>query len=315
MTTNSKPLVSIGLPVFSRPKQLEVVLHSLVTQTYPNKEIIVSDDCSPIFEIKKIVKKFQIKNDYIKYFRQKVNLGLIPNHHFVLRKAKGDYFFWASEDDKYEPSFIEILVQKLIDDSSLSISFCNYDNINSNGIVNQTYKKNWENIVESDNRLYRCMPFLWADIWETQKANFFHGIMRKDHAEKYPLIIKSTDIMDGNDIWFLFYSLIKGRIGFISQLLFHKGYDQIPHKPKPHRYHKLIEFNKNVSNHYFGLINISNKSKLDYISRQIINALIRYKLYSLKIYFIITYSFAFIQNSLNKIFKKIKRRFVIIGKN
>ena len=104
--SNMKPLITIGIPVFNGEKFLNVVIDSLLEQTYSNFELIISDNCSED-STEFICRKYQILDSRIKYFRQKENIGMFPNFNFLLNKASGDYFMWAAADDKWEKIFLE----------------------------------------------------------------------------------------------------------------------------------------------------------------------------------------------------------------
>jgi glycosyltransferase involved in cell wall biosynthesis len=46
LITDNPPLVGAVIPAFNRPHYLKLALQSVLKQTYPNFEVIVSDDCS-----------------------------------------------------------------------------------------------------------------------------------------------------------------------------------------------------------------------------------------------------------------------------
>ncbi len=105
-------LVSIGLPTYNRADLLEESLESLVNQTYPHIEIIVSDNASPD-HTPEVCQKLHERYSCIQYHR---NPALIPpaeNFKNVLRLARGPYFMWASDDDLWEPDFVATLVDIL----------------------------------------------------------------------------------------------------------------------------------------------------------------------------------------------------------
>src|SRR6185369_14932342 len=54
----STPLVSVGVPTYSRPEGLRRALRALTEQTYENLEIIVSDNASPGTETSDVVGEF-----------------------------------------------------------------------------------------------------------------------------------------------------------------------------------------------------------------------------------------------------------------
>jgi glycosyltransferase involved in cell wall biosynthesis len=117
MSSNHKysktPLVSIGMPVFDRPETLRNALESLVKQTYKNLEIIVSDNASTNPLVAEIIEDYARVDSRIISFRQSFNHGAHANFLFVLEKAKGKYFMWASDDDQWKSDFVEISIQEI----------------------------------------------------------------------------------------------------------------------------------------------------------------------------------------------------------
>jgi glycosyltransferase involved in cell wall biosynthesis len=110
---NPLPLVSIGISTYNRANDyLEAALRSAVEQTYPNIEIIVSDNCSTD-HTEAVVKSFL--SPRIKYFRQEKNIGANNNFNFCLEMAHGNYFLLLHDDDLIDPDFIEICMKALGD--------------------------------------------------------------------------------------------------------------------------------------------------------------------------------------------------------
>jgi len=107
VTSKQMPLVSVGIPTYNRPQGLQQTLECITTQSYPNLEIIVSDNCSGGEETHAVVQSFMENDIRIKFYRQDSNLGAIKNFQFVLEESSGEYFMWAADDDDWEPSFIE----------------------------------------------------------------------------------------------------------------------------------------------------------------------------------------------------------------
>lgn len=107
MASGSEPLVSVGIPTFNRPQGVLRTLALICGQTYPNLEIIVSDNASVGADTETVVKEFSAKDPRIRYFRQPENIGPTANFRFVLERATGDYFMWAADDDEWDARFIE----------------------------------------------------------------------------------------------------------------------------------------------------------------------------------------------------------------
>jgi glycosyltransferase involved in cell wall biosynthesis len=108
-----EPLVSVGIPTYSRPEGLRRTLDCITNQTYKNLEIVVSDNCSPGSQTESLVQEYLAKDSRIQYFRQQENMGMTYNFQFVLDKANGEYFMWASDDDEWDSTFISKCVDVL----------------------------------------------------------------------------------------------------------------------------------------------------------------------------------------------------------
>jgi len=105
-TYPSSPKISIGMPVYNGGQFIRKRLESLLSQTFTDFELIISDNASTD-DTQKICEEFVEKDQRIKYFRQEKNFGVSWNCNFVLEKASGEYFFWAAADDIILPGFIE----------------------------------------------------------------------------------------------------------------------------------------------------------------------------------------------------------------
>ena len=128
----NQPLVTVGIPAYNRPFGLEKVLECVMSQTYKNIEIIVSDDYSPTTEVGNVVKKLQLRDSRIIFYRQEVNLDAVKNHRFLLKVAKGKYIIWLSDDDLCEPGFVAALVDRMESDDNAILCGCNVKVIDEN---------------------------------------------------------------------------------------------------------------------------------------------------------------------------------------
>jgi len=102
-----KPKISIGLPVYNGAKTIEKCINSLLSQTFQDFELIISDNASDD-DSGKICKEFSLKDSRIKYIRQKNNIGAAKNFEFVLEQASGKYFMFIGCDDWISSKFLEV---------------------------------------------------------------------------------------------------------------------------------------------------------------------------------------------------------------
>ena len=121
-SNKSKPLVSIGLPVYNGEDYIEKCLSSIVAQNYENIEVIVSDNQSTdaTFEI---CERFAQEDDRIRLLRNKKNLGAVPNMNKVVQVAQGKYFHWIGHDDYLRSEFVTQCVRALEADSSVVTAY------------------------------------------------------------------------------------------------------------------------------------------------------------------------------------------------
>ena len=105
---NSKPLVSIIIPVYNVEKYLEKCIASVVNQTYTNLEIILIDDGSPD-NCPAICDQWQAKDSRIKVIHQQ-NGGLSVARNEGLKIATGEFIGFVDSDDWIEPEMYQTLL-------------------------------------------------------------------------------------------------------------------------------------------------------------------------------------------------------------
>ena len=136
--TRENPRVSIGLPVFNGEKYLEKTLDSILNQTYRNFELIISDNASAD-NTPKICHAYSTKDDRIKYYRNKLNLGAAMNFNRVFNLSSGEYFKWAAYDDILSPEYLSKCISVLDQNPSIVLCHSKTSKINENGEIVGNY--------------------------------------------------------------------------------------------------------------------------------------------------------------------------------
>ena len=110
VTSGSLPaLVSVIVPTFNRRHILKETLGSILSQTYPDFEIIVVNDGGE--DVSELIQNFQ--DPRIKYFQQKSHKGPAAARNTGIKSAKGKYIAYLDDDDFFYPNHLETLVQYL----------------------------------------------------------------------------------------------------------------------------------------------------------------------------------------------------------
>ncbi len=101
--------ISVLIPTYNRPYYLKQALESVLNQTRLPDEIIIGDDNPESEENYNAIKGYLTKYPFIKYVKNKKNLGSTGNYRALFEKAKGDYIKWLADDDILLPDALEKL--------------------------------------------------------------------------------------------------------------------------------------------------------------------------------------------------------------
>jgi glycosyltransferase involved in cell wall biosynthesis len=109
------PRVTIGVPVFNGEAFLAETLESLLSQTFSDLEVVISDNGSQD-RTQEICQAFATRDPRVHYYRNEVNRGAAWNHNRVFELAQGEFFKWNSADDLCAPEFVARCVAALDQD-------------------------------------------------------------------------------------------------------------------------------------------------------------------------------------------------------
>jgi len=102
----TQPLVSICIPNFNNEKYLDACIRSALQQSYPNIEVILTDDSSSDGSLQ-VAMKYA---DSIRILRNETNLGQPRNTNRCIDHSSGKYLVILHSDDQLLPHFAERLV-------------------------------------------------------------------------------------------------------------------------------------------------------------------------------------------------------------
>lgn len=178
-----KPRVSIGMPIFNAEKYLQDALNALLSQTFSDFELIISDNASTD-ATEAICQEYASKDSRVKYYRNETNLGAAQNFRRVFERSVGEYFKWASHDDIHAPEYLERCVEVLDNQASVVLCYPQSNEIDSEGNVTRIYTQNL-NICSSKphERLYQLL-----ETYGWYHATQAYGLMRASELKKTRLL-------------------------------------------------------------------------------------------------------------------------------
>ena len=132
-------LVSIIITVFRSENTLKRCVDSVLCQTYRNIEVILVDDGSPDSS-GDICDKYALRDNRVKVIHQD-NGGVSVARQVGMENANGEYTIHVDSDDWIEPTMIEELIFKAIEDNA-DMVICDYvkENLKNKYIVRQNIR-------------------------------------------------------------------------------------------------------------------------------------------------------------------------------
>lgn len=124
--TEKSPLVSILLPTYNSERYIREALDSLLSQSYPNLEVVISDDASSD-GTQEILREYEEQfPGIIRLYLQEKNLGVTRNCNFILTRCRGEFIlFFAGDDFLYKNCISESVAA--MQDGGYAMAFHNHD--------------------------------------------------------------------------------------------------------------------------------------------------------------------------------------------
>ena len=104
--TKNSPLVSVIIPCYNTEKYVESAVRSIMSQTYKNLEIIITDDCSTDNTFT-ILQRLVAEDSRIKLYKNEINLKIVKTLNNMILQANGKYIARMDADDISLPKRIE----------------------------------------------------------------------------------------------------------------------------------------------------------------------------------------------------------------
>jgi glycosyltransferase involved in cell wall biosynthesis len=128
--------VTIAIPTYNREDYLRIALGSALAQTYPNLEIIVSNNASTD-KTSDFLK--QVDDPRLRILEQEHTISMIENWNACLNAASGKYFLLLSDDDTLYPTAIEDMAAVYRDceihGTNVGFVYCRGKIVNADGRV------------------------------------------------------------------------------------------------------------------------------------------------------------------------------------
>lgn len=173
------PKVIACLPSYNAEKFIEKTLLCLQQQSYPNFEVLISDDCSTDNTIS-VIQSFIKGDDRFHLIKQERNLGWVDNINFLMKKGvkMGKYVFIIPHDDLIKPEYIKNLTFVLEQNPKAVLAFSDMKLTHVGG---KTEIIRYDKVDGINDRVERTKSLLrYEGIWTTA----WRGIIRAEAVKK-----------------------------------------------------------------------------------------------------------------------------------
>lgn len=202
--------VSIGLPVYNGENYLAEALDSLLSQTYADFELIISDNGSTD-GTERICHEFAGRDPRVRYYRVEENRGAAWNFNRVFDLATAPYFKWAAHDDRCMPTYLERCMDKLESDPSVVLCHSRAAVIDDSGRPVEDYAVGLGRI-DSPRPRDRFID----TILIRHRCYHVFGVIRRDVLARTPRIANYI----GSDLPLLAELSLRGRFCELPERLF-----------------------------------------------------------------------------------------------
>lgn len=224
--SNHKPKVSIGLPVYNGEKSIRNTIDSILSQTFKNFKLIISDNASSDSTYA-ICQEYVLRDKRIKYIRQNKNMGVNWNFNFVLKQSNSEYFIWISSDDTWHPEFLQKNIDILENNKDVvgSIGDIIYSNT-----VNYKFELNIN--IKTNLKKFRYVQPAYGTYENKVKSylkicqgSMIYGLFRRKQLQ---MNITINEFFATSDLSIILNVLKYGNLHVIDQKLLHR-YDKGSH--------------------------------------------------------------------------------------
>jgi glycosyltransferase involved in cell wall biosynthesis len=207
--TGSPPAVTVGVPVFNGGRFLAPALESLVSQSFGDFELIVSDNASTD-ETEEVSREFARRDPRVRYHRHAENVGLTANFNGLFRMARGRYFKWAAADDLCLPDFLARCVAVLDRDPDVVLAYPRARFIDGEGRTLDVRDPGWH--LVSDDPAERLRYVLRSG----HLVNAVMGVVRSPALSRTGLLPKYP----GGDYCLIGQLCLQGKLVELPEALF-----------------------------------------------------------------------------------------------
>lgn len=167
--------ITVGLPVYNGANYLAAAIESILAQSCPDFDLLISDNASTD-GTEEICRAYARRDRRIRYIRQPRNIGAAANYNFVAEKSEHPYFKWAAHDDLLAPGFLATCLDILERDPAIVLASPASALIDESGMP-LPYSSERGGIVDRMGVCWPVLPEQNSDLMAADPALRFRAVM------------------------------------------------------------------------------------------------------------------------------------------
>ena len=209
-------LVSIITPTWACAPCIGETIRSVLSQTYPNWELLIQDDCSTDGTYKVVERlraELPAQRDKIKYACNPRNSGAAITRNNALRRAKGRWIAFLDADDLWMPEKLERQLRFMVE-NGYKFSYTIYQEIDDSGRETGVQISGPTHITKSG-----MYAFCWCGCLTVMYDREHYGLLQIADIKKNNDYAMWLKVIQKADMYLLDENLAKyrrGRVGSIS---------------------------------------------------------------------------------------------------
>lgn len=203
--------IDILLATYNGQQYLREQLDSILSQSYSNFRLLISDDLSTD-NTREILAEYVEKDKRIIVFNQERNLGVVKNFEFLLKKVESRYYMFSDQDDIWKENKIEKSL-KTLEETNSELVYTDLEVVDEN--LNVTYESYWKlKGIYNKIKKYNNFESLYLN-------NFVTGctMLSKKELIKEVLPLPNTSKFVLHDYWIPLILSQKYKITYIEEPL------------------------------------------------------------------------------------------------
>ncbi len=161
--------MSVCLTTFKRGHILAKSLDSILSQTYRDFELIISDDNSPD-HTPELCRRYAAQDERVRYFRNATTLGMPGNLNAAIAHARGDYIANLHDGDTFRPDLLEHWVRALDQHPTAAFVFNALDVVDYAGNPIHAYRHSYPPLIPGRILLDQMLSQWNSPVWGTVMA-------------------------------------------------------------------------------------------------------------------------------------------------